>query len=190
MAGVSSMAAIFFQDFLANLSGLELHFESYTADSLWTGAVSPLVHSISHFAWWWGCYLLRPTHNGKEDLYYLNNYVTSGRVLKGQVWRWDICPLTLSGLNIGLLLDLRVQLTIPLSLRTWKSLVTELSMPQWRRPPTPIWAIWMRPEWDFSNLEEPTQTASSAKGWTEIQTHQRSTQNNEVTLLKIWQPLT
>lgn len=45
------MAAIFFQDFLANLSGLELHFESYIADSLWDGAVSPLVHSISHFAW-------------------------------------------------------------------------------------------------------------------------------------------
>ena len=135
MAGVSSMAAIFFQDFLANLSGLELHFESYIADSLWAGAVSPLVHSISHFAWWWGCYLLRPTLNGKEDLYYLNNYVTSGRVLKGQVWRWDICPLTLSGLNIGLLLESEgTTHNTSKCLRTWKSLVTELSMQQWRRP--------------------------------------------------------
>ena len=53
MAGISSLAAIFFQDFLANLSGLELYFESYIADSLWDGAVSPLVHSISPFAWWW-----------------------------------------------------------------------------------------------------------------------------------------
>ena len=51
MAGISSLAAIFFQDFLANLSGLELYFESYIADSLWDGAVSPLVHSISPFAW-------------------------------------------------------------------------------------------------------------------------------------------
>ena len=53
MARISSLAAIFFQDFLANLSGLELHFESYITDSLWDGAVSPLVHSISPFAWQW-----------------------------------------------------------------------------------------------------------------------------------------
>ena len=125
MAGISSLAAIFFQDFLANLSGLELHFESYKVDSLWDGAVSPPVHSISPFAWWWRVILTKAHTEWQGGSLLFQQLCTSARVLKGQVWRWAMCPITLSELNIGLLLESEgITHNTSKRLRTWKSLVT------------------------------------------------------------------